>query len=68
MSSTEVQDGKEKSDLDGSNKDISETDTLVTKVKKAFSKNHAMSIHINLIAVIATVAYGFVLGGRLQLK
>ncbi|EEA21567.1 hypothetical protein TMatcc_009012 [Talaromyces marneffei ATCC 18224] len=51
-----------------SNKSTEEKKTLVTKVKKIFSRNHAMSIHINLIAVIATVGYGFVLGGRLQLQ
>lgn len=68
MSSTEVQDEKEKNGPDGSNMDTTETDALVTKVKKAFSRNHAMSIHFNLIAVIATVAYGFVLGGRLRLQ
>lgn len=50
------------------NKDMSETDAIVTKVKKNFSRNHAMSIHINLIAVVATVGYVFVLGGRLQLQ
>lgn len=66
--SIEVHDEKEKNGLNDSNKDQSKTDALVTAVKKTFSRNHAMSIHINLIAVIATVAYGFVLGGRLQLQ
>ncbi|KAF3399440.1 hypothetical protein DPV78_006825 [Talaromyces pinophilus] len=51
-----------------SGRSTEETQALVAKVKKTFSRNHAMSIHINLIAVIATVAYGFVLGGRLQLQ
>lgn len=66
---TEVQDEQDGNSANiESGRDIEETQTLVAKVKKTFSRNHAMSIHINLIAVIATVAYGFVLGGRLQLQ
>lgn len=66
---TEAQDEKDGNHVGlDSNKSTEEKKTLVTKVKKIFSRNHAMSIHINLIAVIATVGYGFVLGGRLQLQ
>lgn len=66
---TEVQDEKDGNSVNiESGRDFEETQTLMAKVKKTFSRNHAMSIHINLIAVIATVGYGFVLGGRLQLQ
>lgn len=69
MSRTEAQDKRDENDINESNKDTSgETNALVTRVKKVFSRNHAMSIHINLIAMIATVGYGFVLGGKLQLQ
>ncbi|EED16852.1 hypothetical protein TSTA_019140 [Talaromyces stipitatus ATCC 10500] len=65
----EVQDEKDGDNVkaEGSH-DSAETDAFVAKVKKTFSRNHAMSIHLNAIAMIATVGYGFVLGGRLQLK
>ncbi|KAK7702713.1 hypothetical protein SLS57_011264 [Botryosphaeria dothidea] len=33
---------------------------------RAFSRNHAMSIHLNLLSVGATVAYGFRLASRLR--
>jgi hypothetical protein len=66
---TEVQDEKDGNNVNiESGRGTEETKTLMAKVKKTFSRNHAMSIHINLIAVIATVGYGFVLGGRLQLQ
>lgn len=66
---TEVQDEKDGNNVNiESGRGAEETKTLMAKVKKTFSRNHAMSIHINLIAVIATVGYGFVLGGRLQLQ
>jgi hypothetical protein len=69
MSWTEAQDKRDENDINDSNKDTSgETNALVTRVKKGFSRNHAMSIHINLIAMIATVGYSFVLGGKLQLQ
>ena len=34
---------------------------------KAFSRAHAMSIHLNLLAIGATVWYGFRLASRFQL-
>ncbi|KAH9877666.1 hypothetical protein J1614_002883 [Plenodomus biglobosus] len=34
---------------------------------RAFSRAHAMSIHLNLMAVIATVLYGLRLGSRMNL-
>lgn len=36
--------------------------------RKAFSRAHAMSIHLNLLATIATVYYGFRLGSRLSIE
>ena len=33
---------------------------------RAFSRNHAMSIHLNLLSVLATVAYGYRLALKLQ--
>lgn len=50
-----------------SKKDIRKSETKIAGTKKTFSRFHAMSIHINLIAVIATVTYGFVLGGSLHM-
>lgn len=37
-------------------------------VNRRFSKAHAMSIHFNLIAVLATVWYGVSLGSKLQVS
>ena len=38
------------------------------KCNRAFSKAHAMSIHLNLIAIISTVWYGFSLASRLSVS
>jgi len=38
----------------------------MTELNKKFGKLHGVSTLINLGAVIATLAYGVVLGGRLQ--
>lgn len=38
----------------------------MTELNKKFGKLHGLSTLINLGAVIATLAYGVVLGGRLQ--
>jgi hypothetical protein len=35
------------------------------QANKAFSRNHAMSIHLNAIALVATVWYGFSLSSSL---
>ncbi len=37
-------------------------------VMRGFSKAHAMSIHINLVTIIATVWYGFVLASKLSYR
>lgn len=46
-------------------------DTIVSEamklLKRSFSRNHAMAIHLNAIAMLATVWYGFSLASRIQL-
>ena len=37
------------------------------RLKRDFSRNHAMSIHLNLISVGAMMMYGWRLAGRLGL-
>jgi Domain of unknown function (DUF4149) len=37
------------------------------RINRTFSRNHAMAIHLNAIAVIATVWYGFALASRMQI-
>jgi hypothetical protein len=37
-------------------------------VMRRFSKAHGMSIHLNLITIIATVWYGFVLASKLSFR
>ena len=55
----ETRDGKKYNDPEGSEE---------MKVKnKAFSRAHAMSIHFNLIAMGATIWYGFRLASRFEL-
>ena len=34
---------------------------------RAFSRAHAMSIHLNLVAIGATIWYGFCLASRFEL-
>lgn len=47
-----------------------QTDTVVSDamrlLKRTFSRSHAMAIHLNAIAMIATVWYGFSLASRVQ--
>jgi hypothetical protein len=40
----------------------------MAKLKKEFSRNHAMSIHLNLIALGATLWYGWRLASRLKFE
>lgn len=35
-------------------------------MRRSFSRNHAMAIHLNAIAMIATVWYGFSLASRIK--
>jgi hypothetical protein len=39
----------------------------MTRLKRQFSRNHAMTIHLNAIAMIATVWYGISLASRIQI-
>lgn len=39
----------------------------VGPVKRKFSRNHAMAIHSNAIAMVATVWYGFALGLKITI-
>lgn len=56
---TETKDGKKFNDPELSDE---------MKVKnKAFSHNHAMSIHLNLLAVGATLWYGLRLASKIQI-
>ncbi|KAH6681754.1 hypothetical protein B0J14DRAFT_222197 [Halenospora varia] len=34
-------------------------------IKRRFSRNHAMSIHLNLLAIIGTILYGIRLGSKI---
>jgi hypothetical protein len=36
------------------------------QIKRQFSRNHAMSIHLNLIGVLATLLYGLVLSTKIE--
>jgi hypothetical protein len=37
----------------------------VKRLKREFSRNHAIAIHLNLVSVGAMVVYGWRLGGKL---
>lgn len=43
-------------------------DPHLIAASRNFSRNHAMSIHLNLITVIATLAYGWSLAGRMSIS
>lgn len=36
-------------------------------LNRAFSRSHAMAIHLNAIAMLATVWYGFALAARMSI-
>ena len=59
MFSLETRDGKKYNDPEPSEE--------MRAKNKAFSRAHAMSIHFNLIAIGATVWYGFRLTSRMEL-
>jgi hypothetical protein len=56
----ETRDGKKYSD-----KDISDE---MRKINKRFSKEHAMAIHLNLLALAASVGYGVRLASKLRFE
>lgn len=37
------------------------------RISRHFSRNHAMSIHLNLIAILATIWYGFALASKVKM-
>jgi hypothetical protein len=47
------------------NTDADSDGSKVHRANRAFSRNHAMAIHLNAIAMIATVFYGFSLSATL---
>ncbi|KAF4630987.1 hypothetical protein G7Y89_g7147 [Cudoniella acicularis] len=55
----ETRDGRRHDEVEGT---ISEAMKLL---KRKFSRNHAMTIHLNFITIIATVVYGLRLGLKL---
>ncbi|ERF73282.1 hypothetical protein EPUS_03114 [Endocarpon pusillum Z07020] len=71
----ETRDGARKArpDVPAQDRELPEqqqTDTVVSDamrlLKRTFSTSHAMAIHLNMIAMIATVWYGFSLASRVQ--
>ncbi|KAK0751345.1 hypothetical protein B0T18DRAFT_361753 [Schizothecium vesticola] len=52
--------GREKGD------DTAQHGLEIKRLKKEFSWNHAMTIHLNLVSVGAMVVYGWRLGGKLS--
>lgn len=46
--------------------DVRVSDSMEAR-KRAFSRAHAMSIHLNLVAIGATIWYGFRLCSRMEL-
>ena len=55
---TETRDGKKYNDPES-------TEEMRVK-NRAFSRAHAMSIHLNLVAIGATIWYGFLLASRME--
>lgn len=47
------------------NRDVD--DGKVQRANRDFARNHAMSIHLNAIALVATVWYGVSLSSRLSM-
>ncbi|EPS29550.1 hypothetical protein PDE_04500 [Penicillium oxalicum 114-2] len=43
-------------------------DQRVRQAQREFTFNHAMSIHLNAVAIVATVLYGISLSSRLQMS
>ena len=70
----ETRDGARKTKLDqaqaqvqAQDQDQQQTETVVSEaMRRTFSRNHAMAIHLNAIAMIATVWYGFSLASRIH--
>lgn len=56
----EVKDGKSYQRVEGMSAEME-------RLNHQFSRNHAMSIHLNAISMVATVIYGFRLASRLSI-
>jgi len=56
----ETRDGRKYNDLENQSAEMK-------TINRQFKTVHAMSIHVNLIAIIATVWYGIVLGSKLNI-
>lgn len=52
-----------------SRKDVKETETSqeMKLLNRKFSKNHSMSIHLNLVSIGATLWYGWTLASRFNI-
>jgi len=61
------QETRDKLTVDTKAKDAKVSNEMLKRTK-AFKHNHAMSIHLNLLAVGAMLWYGIRLGGRLRLS
>ncbi|XPS74653.1 hypothetical protein M3J09_006764 [Ascochyta lentis] len=48
--------------------DSEETSVEMKRLNRSFSKAHAMSIRLNLIAIIATLCYGWQLSSKLSFE
>jgi hypothetical protein len=46
--------------------DVENTSDEMRRIKRDFSRNHAMAIHLNLIGIMATVWYGFALASKIR--
>ncbi|KAJ9660038.1 hypothetical protein H2201_007079 [Coniosporium apollinis] len=57
----ETRDGRSYRDVEGMSEEM-------RLANRKFSRNHAMCIHLNAIAMVATVWYGFSLGSRITVS
>ncbi|KAK1635036.1 hypothetical protein BDP81DRAFT_450799 [Colletotrichum phormii] len=48
--------------------DVDEPSPNMLAVRRRFSRNHAMSIHLKLVSIIAMLRYGFSLASRIHIE
>ncbi|EKG22275.1 hypothetical protein MPH_00342 [Macrophomina phaseolina MS6] len=58
---------EKRADKDGADGFKGESSKEMHVLRRRFSKNHAMSIHLNFIGILASVLYVFTFGARFQL-
>lgn len=46
---------------------VTETSDEMKRIKKDFSRAHAMAIHLNAISIGMTICYGFLLASRMTI-